>query len=87
MEHRQSRYLNNRAENSHQPTRKRERIMQRFKSFEHAQRFLSAFTLGVPAIREHFCPRRHRFRAAEYRRERAHRFQTWNQVTGLRMGA
>ncbi len=83
VEHRQSRYLNNRAENSHQPTRKRERIMQRFKSFEHAQRFLSAFG----PIREHFCPRRHRFRAAEYRRERAHRFQTWNQVTGLRMGA
>ncbi len=32
VEHRQSRYLNNRAENSHQPTRKRERAMQRFKS-------------------------------------------------------
>ncbi len=49
VEHRQSRYLNNRAENSHQPTRKRERVMQRFKSVGHAQRFLSAFTLGVPA--------------------------------------
>jgi hypothetical protein len=32
VEHRQSRYLNNRAENSHQPTRRRERQMQRFKS-------------------------------------------------------
>ncbi len=31
VEHRQSRYLNNRAENSHQPTRQRERAMQRFK--------------------------------------------------------
>ena len=30
--HRQSRYLNNRAENSHQPTRQRERRMKRFKS-------------------------------------------------------
>ncbi len=49
VEHRQSRYLNNRAENSHQPTRKRERVMQCFKSAGHAQRFLSAFTLGVPA--------------------------------------
>ncbi len=49
VEHRQNRYLNNRAENSHQPTRKRERVMQRFKSPGHAQRFLSAFTLGVPA--------------------------------------
>jgi putative transposase len=32
VEHRQHRYLNNRAENSHQPTRQRERRMQRFKS-------------------------------------------------------
>ena len=41
VEHRHSRYLNNRAENSHQPTRKREHAMQRFKSAGHAQRFLS----------------------------------------------
>ena len=32
VEHRQHRYLNNRAENSHQPTRQRERTMRRFKS-------------------------------------------------------
>ena len=32
VRHRQSRYLNNRAENSHRPTRRRERQMQRFKS-------------------------------------------------------
>jgi putative transposase len=38
--HRTSRYLNNRAENSHRPTRRRERQMQRFKSPEQAQRFL-----------------------------------------------
>ena len=42
VEHRQSRYLNNRAENSHRPTRRRERQMQRFKSLGQAQRFLSA---------------------------------------------
>ena len=42
VEHRQSRYLNNRAEVSHQPTRRRERQMQRFKSARHAQRFLSS---------------------------------------------
>jgi putative transposase len=42
VEHRQHRYLNNRAENSHQPTRQRERRMQGFKSPWHAQRFLSA---------------------------------------------
>jgi putative transposase len=33
--------LNNRAENSHQPTRRRELIMKRFKSARQAQRFLS----------------------------------------------
>ena len=42
VEHRQSRYLNNRAEVSHQPTRRRERQMQRCKSARHAQRFLSS---------------------------------------------
>jgi putative transposase len=40
--HRQHRYLNNRAENSHQPTRQQERRMQGFKSPGHAQRFLAA---------------------------------------------
>jgi putative transposase len=43
VEHRQHRYLNNRAENSHQPPRQRERRMQGFKSPGHAQRFLSAY--------------------------------------------
>src|SRR5919199_4090336 len=42
VEHRQYRGLNNRAENSHQPTRRRERQMKRFKSPRPAQRFLSA---------------------------------------------
>jgi putative transposase len=41
VEHRQHKGLNNRAENSHQPTRQRERIMKRFKSPRHVQRFLS----------------------------------------------
>ncbi|HYB34940.1 MAG TPA: DDE-type integrase/transposase/recombinase, partial [Mycobacterium sp.] len=45
----------NRAENSHQPTRQRERAMKRFTSVRHAQRFLSAFS-GISA---HFRPRRH----------------------------
>src|SRR5881394_4045358 len=42
VEHRQHKRLNNRAENSHQPTRQRERVMRRFKSAGHAQRFLAA---------------------------------------------
>ena len=83
VEHRQSRYLNNRAENSHQPTRTREHAMQCFKSPGHAQRLLSAFGL----IRAYFCPRWHRLRAEEYRRERVHRFRVWNEATGTQMVA
>ena len=41
VDHRQHKGLNNPAENSHQPTRRRERIMKRFKSARQAQRFLS----------------------------------------------
>jgi putative transposase len=43
VNHYQDKWLNNRAENSHQPTRLRERVMRRFKSAGQAQRFLSAF--------------------------------------------
>ena len=38
VDYRRSSCLNNRAENSHQPTRQRERAMKRFKSVRHAQR-------------------------------------------------
>jgi len=78
VEHRQHRYLNNRAENSHQPTRQRERRRQGFKSPGHAQRFLAAYGL----IAQHFRPRRHRLSALEYRQEMAQRFQSWHEVTG-----
>jgi len=78
VEHRRSKYLNNRAENSHQPTRHRERAMKRFTSARHAQRFLSAFS----GISPHFRPGRHRLSAQEYRREMDTRFTTWNQITG-----
>ncbi len=83
VEHRQSQYLNNRAENSHQPTRTRERVLQGFKSARHAQRFLPA----SGPIREHFCPRRHQLEAREYRAQRAQRFQVWNEVIGVQATA
>ena len=79
VQHRQSRYLNNRAENSHQPTRQRERAMKRFKSLRHAQRFLSAFS-GISA---HFRPRRHLLNATGWRSEMADRFAVWHVVTEL----
>ena len=71
VEHRQSRYLNNRAENSHRPTRRRERQMQRFKSPRQAQRFLSARSF----IYGHFRLRRHRTTARKYRSARTMAFQ------------
>ena len=77
VEHRRSRYLNNRAENSHQPTRQRERAMKRFTSLRHAQRFLSAFS-GISA---HFRPRRHLLSATQWRTEIADRFAVWHQAT------
>jgi putative transposase len=83
VEHRRSKYLNNRAENSHQPTRQRERAMKRFTSAGHAQRFLSAFS----GISPHFRPRRHLLHAEEYRSEMTNRFSIWNEVTGLTTAA
>lgn len=79
VDHRQHKGLNNRAENSHQPTRQRERAMRRFKSPEQAQRFLAPFG----PIAEHFRPGRHRLKAEHYRQEMACRFQTWREVSGL----
>ena len=75
VQHRRSKYLNNRAENSHQPTRQRERAMKRFKSIRHAQRFLSAFS----GISPHFRPRRHLLSAADYRQVMADRFAVWER--------
>ena len=60
VEQRQSRYLN-RAENSHQPTRHRERAMKRFRTPGAAQRFLAVFSVISP----HSRPRRHRLTADE----------------------
>jgi putative transposase len=77
--HRQHRYLNNRAENSHQPTRQRERRMQRFKSPGHAQRFLAAYG----PIAQHFRPRRHLLPAPVYRQEMRRRFHTWQELTSV----
>ena len=83
VEHRQHRYRNNRAENSHQPTRQRERCMQRSKSAGPAQRFLSAYG----PIAQHFRPRRHRLPAPVYRQELGKRFQLWHEITHLDLAA
>ena len=76
-DHRRSKYLNNRAENSHQPTRIRERAMKRFASPGQAQRFLFAFS----HIRQHFRPRRHLISAPQWRTEMTNRFAVWDEIT------
>src|SRR5947209_10195428 len=79
VEHRQHKGLNNRAENSHQPTRRRERQMKRFKSAGQAQRFLSAHD----GINNLFHLRRDHRPAAQYRAARTQAFQIWAEVTGV----
>lgn len=78
VEHRQHKGLNNRAENSHQPTRRRERIMKRFKSAGQAQRFLSVHDQVANLFR-----RPSNTNAADHRRARARAFQAWAEVTGI----
>ena len=76
VKHIQQKYQNNRAENSHQLTRLRERVMRRFKSAGHAQRFLSAF--GI--ITSHFRVGRHLHRASGYRAVMKSRRAVWEEV-------
>lgn len=78
FEHRQHKGLNNRAENSHQPARQKERQMRRFKSLAQAQRLLSAHG----PINNLFRPRRHRLTAGDYRTARTQAFETWREITG-----
>jgi putative transposase len=78
VDHLQQKYQNNRAENSHQPTRLRERLMRRFKSAGQAQRFLSAFGITT----SHFRVGRHLCTADVYKALMKHRFAAWEQVVG-----
>jgi putative transposase len=79
VEHRSHKGLNNRAENSHQPTRQRERAMKYFRSPRSAQKFLAAFSQISP----HFRSRRHLMAASEYRAEMTVRFAIWDRITGV----
>jgi putative transposase len=76
VEHCQQKYQNNRAENSHQPTRLREHVMRRFKSPGYAQRFLSVF--GI--ISSHFRVGRHLYRASGYKQVMKSRFALWDEA-------
>ena len=77
IEHRQHKGLNNWAENSHLPTRRRERIMRRFKSPRQAQRFLSIHDQVANLF--HFP--RNRLSANAHRAARAAVFTAWGEIT------
>ena len=77
IEHRQHKGLNNRSEASHRHTRRREKIMGRFKSPGQAQRFLSVHD-QVAAL---FRPKRHRLSARSYRHARSDAFVLWTRYT------
>jgi putative transposase len=70
---------NNRAENSHQPTRRRERKMQRFKSPGSAQRFLSVHS----SIYNHFNIQRHLISRNTLRRFRDAATSEWREMVSV----
>jgi putative transposase len=78
--------VNNRADNSHQPTRERERRIPQgdfpwgvrgFRLPERTQAFLSSFD----PIGQHFALKRHLLRASLYRKHLAARFDEWHRFT------
>ena len=73
--------VNNRAENSHQPTRRRERQMQGFRDPRHTQAFLSRFG----PIRQHFALPRHRMNAACHRVQLEDRLRAWYDWAGVQV--
>ena len=76
-DHRAHKGLNNRIEGAHRPTRRREKIMGRFKSPRQAQRFLAAHD----QINTMFKPRRYRLSASSYRHARSDTHDLWHDYT------
>jgi putative transposase len=83
VEHRQHKGLNTRAENSHQPTRRRERIMKRFNSPRQVQRFLSTHD----QIANVFSCRPNKTTAVKFYTARNQAFTTWAEVIRVAMAA
>ena len=77
--HDTTRYSNNCAEVSHQPTRVRERGMRRFKSTQQAQRFLSIHAM----VYNLFNLGRHLISAKHYRLLRQRTFVSWKEAAAI----
>ena len=82
VEHRRHKGLNNRAENSHQPTRRRERQMKRLSCKAGA-----AIPGRAEPINNLFHLRRDHVTADHYRASRARAFDVWAAVTGAAVAA
>lgn len=70
------RWLNNRAENSHQPLRRREKIMTRFRPMQSLQKFATVQS----SIQNHFYFERHFFRREEFKENRSQALAEWRQL-------
>ena len=81
--HETSRYANNRAERSHQPTGVRERGMRRFKSLRQTQRFLDVHS----AVHNLFNLGRHLMSAEHHRMFRQKAFASWECATGPQLAS
>ena len=72
------RWLNNRAENSHQPFRRRERVMERFRRMKTLQKFASVHW----TVHNHFNQERHLISRDLYRERRSAALAEWRTVMG-----
>ncbi|BDW98490.1 hypothetical protein MACH15_02430 [Maricaulis maris] len=70
------RWLNNRAENSHQPLRRREKIMTRFRSMRSLQKFAAVQS----SVHNHFNLERHFYRREEFKENRSAALAEWRQL-------
>ena len=72
------RWLNNRAENSHQPFRRRERAMLRFRQMHTLQKFSSVHA----SVHNHFNHDRHLVSRQDYKAQRSAALAEWRTVMG-----
>ena len=71
------RWLNNRAENSHQPFRRRERAMAKFRSAKSLQKFASIHA----SVHNHFNQERHHYNRENFKLNRSAALTEWRQLT------
>ena len=83
FEHRQHKGLNNRAENSHLPTRRRKRIIKRFTSARHPKRLVF---IQDPIANLHNCPRQ-AMSSSDYRALRSEAMVAWREIAELGVAA